>query len=172
MDKGTKIFIIGMFLCAFVSFSLWRLNVYLQGQIEENEEVELITPVAPVEPEIDEWDDYLSSLNEVERAICEKFGVKNCQVALAVSEAENSGRNFEAWNFNTNGTLDVGLFQVNQTHWDTEYCPYGLHELTTMEPNIECAYNIWDRADGVEGNNEGKWSPWTQFNNGVFLNNL
>lgn len=99
---------------------------------------------------------------EQEQYICDKFGLLNCQVALAVMRAE-SGGNPEAYNYNTNGTLDIGLWQINEIHWDR--CG-GLAELVDPQKNTDCAYTIWDRADGVEGNGKGSFDAWTVFWNG------
>lgn len=92
----------------------------------------------------------------IEEMVCDKFGTWDCQVALAVMNAE-SGGDCEAFNVNTNGTADIGLFQINSIHWDRFG---GLHELTTCEGNLEAAYTIWE---------EQSWSPWVAYWNGNFM---
>jgi hypothetical protein len=97
----------------------------------------------------------------VEQYICEVFGNFNCQVALAIMEAE-SGGNPEAWNANTNGTLDVGLWQINSINWKT--CDMTMSELLDPYNSTDCAKIIYDRAGG--------WTPWVVYNNGWFRNKL
>jgi len=59
---------------------------------------------------------------------------------LAIMRAE-SGCNPQAYNANTNGTDDKGLFQINSIHVRS-----GLiadEERTDSAKNIEAAYKIW-----------------------------
>jgi len=90
----------------------------------------------------------------LEQMICETFGNWECKTALAVAQAE-SGMRVDAWNSNTNGTLDIGLFQINSIHWDKEGC--SLAELVTEEGNVKCAKKIYD---------DSGWSAWSVVNNG------
>ena len=48
----------------------------------------------------------------IEKYICEKFGQYDCRVALAIVQAE-SGFNDQAMGVNTNGSVDLGLWQIN-----------------------------------------------------------
>lgn len=134
--------------------------------VADREPLQVLSPFAK---EIVE-EQTLEGLTDHETYICEKFPITECKIALAVSKAENSKRDPEAWNYNSNGTLDIGLFQVNQVNWKT--CQMTMKDLLDPYKNVDCAYQIWDRTDGVEGNNKGSFSPWVQFNNGVFISNL
>lgn len=63
-----------------------------------------------------------------------------------VSECENKGLDPKAINHNRNGTLDVGIFQVNTVHG------YSKEWLMDVDNNIEAAYKIY-QASG--------WSAWS-----------
>lgn len=102
----------------------------------------------------------------LEMYICEKFGAYECKPALAIANAE-SGLREDAINVNSNGTIDLGPFQINQQNWKIPGC--ALKDIVHSEKNVDCAYIIWDRADGVEGNGKGNWSPWTVARSGKYL---
>lgn len=93
---------------------------------------------------------------DIAEYICEKFG-KDCPIALAVARAE-SGMRTDAYNFNTNDTLDYGIMQINSVHWGKEGC--SLEELVDPYKNVDCAYKIWE----VSG-----WTAWSAVNNGSYL---
>lgn len=128
---------------------------------------EMLVPVVD-EPELTEREKILSGLNEMERRICERFPITECRIALAVQQSENGEQNPEATYVEADGDISVGVFQIKEENWDTDACPYGLHELTAPEQkeNIECGYNIWDRCDGEMGNNKGCWREWGTWHNG------
>lgn len=96
----------------------------------------------------------------IEQYICEKFGAYDCKTALAVFKAE-SGLREDAVNINTNGTIDVGIAQINSVHFKKPGC--SLKEIADMYKNVDCAYTIW-KASG--------WSPWVAFNKGSYLSHL
>ena len=87
--------------------------------------------------------------------MCQKFDNTNCRMAIAIMKAESNGDN-TAFNTNTNGTIDVGLFQINSVHFNTEGC--SLQEVTTVDGNIDCAYSIFKKSG---------WSAWSSFNSGA-----
>ncbi len=97
----------------------------------------------------------------IEKYICDKFGVYDCKTALAVSKAENGTRQPDRFNINTNGTIDVGIFQINSIHFKKEGC--SLAEIVDAEKNVDCAYKIFK---------DSGWSAWVGFKNGNYLNNL
>ena len=99
----------------------------------------------------------LDQLTPIEKYICDKFGVYDCKMALAVARAE-SGMNAEAWNVNRNGTIDVGIFQINSIHFNQPGC--SLKEVADAKGNVDCAYSIWQ---------EQGWRPWTVAKNGRFI---
>jgi len=94
--------------------------------------------------------------NTTEELVCQKFDNTNCRIAIAIMKAESRGDN-GAFNINTNGTIDLGLFQINSIHYKTEGC--SLQEVATVDGNIDCAYSIY-KSRG--------WSAWSSFNNGSY----
>jgi hypothetical protein len=102
---------------------------------------------------------------DVEKKIFEVFGIENYKMAISVARAE-SGLNCNALNtYNSNGTADFSVFQVNSI-WIKEY---SLAEITDCMRNIEIAYEIWDRADGEVGNDRGSWNPWVAARDGKHI---
>ncbi len=49
----------------------------------------------------------------------------------------------EAYNHNTNGTSDYGLFQINSAHLRDRGCPSTASALYQPLANAECAYEVW-----------------------------
>ena len=138
-------------------------------------ELEILSPIAEPEPELTEIEKILADLNDVERQICETFPITECKIALAVQQSENGTQETERFYVEADGEISVGIFQIKQENWNTEACPYGLHALTDPEnfgPNIECAYRLWDRCDGEEGNNAGCWHRWGTWHNGSAFSKL
>lgn len=100
--------------------------------------------------------------------ICSKFPKEECAVALSIVMAE-SHMNPEAVNkANKDGTMDAGLFQVNERNWKIDGCE--LKTLFDGKKNTDCAYKIWDRRDGVEGDGKGSWEAWATYNSGSYKN--
>ena len=100
------------------------------------------------------------------RMILDTFGVIHGPTMIAVATAE-SGMREDAFGINTNGTIDYGVLQINSVNWKIEGC--SLKEIVHADKNIACAYKIWDRADGIEGNNKGSAQPWVAYTTGRFL---
>jgi hypothetical protein len=96
----------------------------------------------------------------LEEYICEKWGAYECRSALAIAYSE-SGLNEDAYNVNSDGSLDIGVFQVNSTHWDKPGCSPA--ELFDAKSNVDCAYTIWE-ASG--------WNPWVVYQNGAYIKHL
>lgn len=73
-------------------------------------------------------------------------------IVLSIMKAE-SNCNPEAVNYNTNGTVDTGLMQLNSAYWKQ-----------TLDPaeNIEEAYRVYTRS----GN---RFTPWVVYNTGKYL---
>lgn len=150
---------------AFKSVALWfdynrivyrPLDINIQTPKISIEERPLLNPVIevmayPVEVE-----------NDIEQYICDTFGTYECQVAIAVMRAESKG-NAEAWNYNTNGTLDIGLWQINEINWDT--CNMTMKDLLDPYKNTDCAKIMYDRSDE-------SFSPWVAFWTGSFKEEL
>lgn len=96
----------------------------------------------------------------LKQLICDTFGAYECKTALAVAQAE-SGMREDAWNHNSNNTLDIGLFQINSIHWKKEGC--SLKELVTVEGNVACAYKLFQ---------ESGWGIWAVVQNGSVAQQL
>ncbi len=77
---------------------------------------------------------------------------ENPEIMIAIAKAE-SGMNPKAVNYNRNGSIDTGLFQVNSVH--------GYDGLSLFDPkkNIGAAREIYDKQ-GIQA--------WTSFNNGSY----
>lgn len=98
---------------------------------------------------------------DLEKYICEKWGVFDCKTALAISLAENGTRQPDRFNVNRDGSIDIGIFQINSIHFSKPGC--SLAELVIAEKNVDCAFKIW-KASG--------WSPWVTWKNGGYLKHL
>lgn len=77
------------------------------------------------------------------------------KVAHAICMAE-SGGNPLATGYNTNGTTDKGLMQINSVH-----VPSLISDTERLDPesNMKAAYSIYLGSG---------WSAWSAFNNGSF----
>ncbi len=97
---------------------------------------------------------------DTEKYIYEKFGLQDYKVAIAIARSE-SGLREDAINVNTNGSVDVGVFQVNSSNFKRPGC--SLKEIANYKGNIDCAYSMF-KASG--------WSPWVTFKTGAFIGEL
>lgn len=93
--------------------------------------------------------------------ICEKWGVVECKTALAVAKAE-SGMRCDAYNANTNGSVDLSVFQLNTIHL-AKGGEWTLANMANCRKNVDLAYEVW-QAQG--------WSPWVAYRNGSWLAKL
>lgn len=89
--------------------------------------------------------------NSIEQEIADVFGAES-RIALAVAKAESS-LNPMAVNANSNGSRDIGVFQINDRHgWSDE-------QLFDWRTNIRIAKELRDSRG---------WSEWAVFNNGLY----
>lgn len=95
---------------------------------------------------------------DIEKYICDKWGIADCKMALAVAKAE-SGLNCDAVNTNTNGTADLSVFQLNTTHLK-KGGEWTLANMGDCYKNVDLAYELWK---------EQGFSPWVAFNSGAYL---
>ena len=167
---GFVVMTISLF-AAFVAVSNWfdEHEVIFQRVIEVKtqspiriEKREMVSPIV-VYKTVEEM---VQDSPDVKRAkrIVELWGGKNAAKALAVAKAE-SGFDCNRFNVNSNNTVDLSIFQVNSL-WMKNY---PLEEIANCDRNIEIAYEIWDRADGVVGNGEGDFTPWVAYQNEGYL---
>lgn len=94
---------------------------------------------------------------DIEKYICSKFDPIDCRIALAVARAE-SGMREDAVNINTNGTIDIGIYQINSVHFGKQGC--SLKDVVDQYKNVDCAYSIWL---------EQGWNPWVAYTSGSYL---
>jgi hypothetical protein len=115
------------------------------------------TEIVRIVEEIPEYKD----LTDIEKYICDKWGVYDCKLAISIARAE-SGMNELAFNaYNTNNTLDIGIFQVNSVHFNKEGC--SLKDLVDAKKNIDCAYEIYK---------DSGWNAWSVYKSGAFKDKL
>lgn len=115
------------------------------GRVIEAKEV-IITPKTKASTPIEEY-------------ICQKWGVWDCQTAIAVAKAEGMNHPADGFNINTNGTIDVGYFRINSIHFKKAGC--SLKEIVDPYKNVDCAFSIYE--------SQGRsWTAWVAFNNGSF----
>lgn len=117
---------------------------------------EVISPIVEYVRLLDYPDDIDTDL---ERYICEKFGQYECKTALAVAKSESKLQE-GAFHVNSNGTVDIGIFQINSIHFGRSGC--SLKEIASAQGNVDCAYSLWS---------EQGWHPWVVFKNGSFIRN-
>jgi len=158
-----------IFLVIF-GFLFYKINKWFNGHYFAFNfpiKIDLLQPIAIKnrEPQIIEKKLVLEYPEEIdtplEQYICDKFGVYDCKTALAVSKAENGDRIPDKFNVNSNGTIDVGIFQINSIHFTEEGC--ALKEIVDPIRNVDCAWRIWQTSG---------WGPWVAFHTGAFLNHL
>lgn len=82
----------------------------------------------------------------VEDMILQRWG-KDAPTAIAVFRAE-SGLRCDAYNVNTNMTVDVGITQLNSIHFNEEFT---ITDAVDCEKNLDRAYAMWQ---------EQGWTPW------------
>lgn len=104
----------------------------------------------------------MKDLTPIESYICDDrhWGLLNCRIALAVAKAESNLR-ADTFNVNTNGSIDIGIFQINSVHYKKPGC--SLQDVTDPYKNVDCAYQIWK---------DSGFHPWSVFKNGSFKEEL
>lgn len=88
----------------------------------------------------------------IEEKIAKTFP-ENPEVMVAVAKAE-SNLNPLAINRNTNGSRDIGLFQINSVHGGNDL------EMFDVDKNLEAARKVYDKQ-GI--------TAWSAVNNGSYL---
>lgn len=96
--------------------------------------------------------------SDLEKYICDKFGVMDCKIALAVAKAE-SGLNCDAVHINSNNTADLGPFQLNTLHLK-KGGDWTLANMADCKKNVDLAYELWA---------EQGWEPWVAYLNNSYL---
>lgn len=173
ISKKTKLIVIlvlvvillGLLLVLFKTINTWYDKHYFKFNqpvvITLNKPIEIKEREIKIQQIIERMGYTLpTNLTPIETYICEKFGPLDCKLALAIAKAE-SGMKADSYNYNTNDTIDIGIFMVNQVHWKQAGC--SPKELFDPYKNVDCAYSIW-QASG--------WEPWVVYNTGSFKNHL
>jgi hypothetical protein len=132
------------------------LNIEIKRPIEIKKK-EILSPIVKYIELIDYPNEIDTPLEEY---ICKKFGPFECKTALAIAKAE-SGLKEDAVNINKNGTIDIGIFQINSVHFNQEGC--SLKDIVFAEKNVDCAHKIFEKQG---------WEPWVAFINGSFKKQL
>jgi len=158
---------LGLLIAIFKAISGW----FDKHEVKFNQvvQIEVQSPVSIIERQV-EVNQIVQVINQIpnpvdlqtdtEKYIYEKFGIENYKLAIAIFRSE-SGLREDAININTNGTIDVGVAQINSVHFKKPGC--SLKEVATYKGNIDCAYSIY-QASG--------WTPWTVFKTGAFIDKL
>ena len=90
------------------------------------------------------------SKQEIIAYIVEKFGDDSADMITIIRKCENPRFDQSAVNHNRNGTTDHGIAQINSIH--IPRC--GADIKTDWKANIDCAYDIYQRAGNT-------FRPWT-----------
>ena len=93
-----------------------------------------------------------------------EFGDHEVRVAIAISKSENAV-NMHPGYFqcdiygaqNSNGTVDLGAFQINSANWDK----YG------GEDNLKDCFKNWDAGYEIRSSWQN-WTAWSAYNNGSY----
>jgi hypothetical protein len=83
-----------------------------------------------------------------------KWSGNDVKIATAVALAESRGK-FVKSKQNTNGTYDLGPWQVNSVHGYDEW-----KMLTDEEYTVNAAYEVWQKQG---------WNAWTTYKSGAYL---
>lgn len=82
-------------------------------------------------------------------------------LATAISFAEDGSHDPAAIHTNTDGSRDLGLWQINEkAHPDLVNSAAGW-KWNDPQGNAKMAFNVWQSAGG-------KWTPWSTYNNGAY----
>lgn len=140
------------------------LQVRMPWRVEEIEAPEPIKEIVVVGTPYED-------LSTTEQKIIKVWGdYKDAMLAIAIFKCE-SGHLADA----VSGTGDLGVAQINWKTWKNpikEKFGYTAIDMFNVDKNLEVAYWIWDRANGVEGDKLGNWEPWTAYTSGSFMNCL
>jgi hypothetical protein len=100
-------------------------------------------------------------LTDIEKYICDKWGVYDCKLAISIARSE-SGMREDAFNaYNSNNTIDIGIFQVNSSHFNQPGC--SLKDVVDAKKNVDCAYEIYKASS---------WNAWSAFKSGAFKDQM
>ena len=91
-------------------------------------------------------DSQMTEKQQIMNYIVDVFGDDSADAITIINKCENHAFSPKATNWNSNGTWDSGIFQINQVHG------YSMEEMQDWKQNIDVAKKIFD--------NRG-WSAWS-----------
>lgn len=118
--------LIGVVWLIFISYFVFNLHPH--QQVKSNPEPLLVVSPSP-SPIV------LSDEEQMIGYLVETFGADTDLAITLLLECENKRFDPKAVHYNTNGTVDRGLFQINSVH--------GGEELLDWKTNIDKAYQIY-----------------------------
>lgn len=148
-------------------FNTYQFQFNKPVQIQLQKPVEIIERKVEIVELLKNKETLPEPKTDIEKYICEKWGMLDCKIALAVAKAEglkydeNGEVIPDLFNINTNGSMDVGVFQINSIHYKKPQC--HLADMVNPIKNVDCAYSIYEGSG---------WGAWSAFNNGSFEKHL
>lgn len=150
--QGLRNFILVNFLFVVVAFVGWNISVNMpRVSVEWSDVSGVHENVVQAKFEAKEEVVEVKELT-IEEKIAKTFP-ENPEVMIAVAKAE-SNLNPLATNRNTNGSRDIGLFQINSVHGGNDL------EMFDVDKNLEAARKVYDKQ-GI--------TAWSAVNNGSYL---
>lgn len=127
--------------------------------VEKIGEPQILSPLAEMQNETAEVNSYPEGVDtDIEKYICDKWGIADCKMALAIAKAE-SGIRCDAIGINKNGTADIGVFQLNTVHMN-KGGDWTLANMADCYKNVDLAYELYEQQG---------YKPWVVYNNGWVL---
>jgi len=132
----------------FQSPVIFRSPIYNKETKQDEKPVSMIKTVEAKEP-------YCFDVQSCIRDIGEEMGFSNKDIMIAMQISKNeSGYNAGAINKNSNGTFDIGAFQINDVHNKR----ISREDRMDYQKNIRFAYTL--RKE------QGNWNAWSTCHNG------
>lgn len=143
----------------FVKQQVFNVKIQLPYRIEKIEPVkELVVLNTPY-----------NELTTTEQKIIQIWkDYKTSMIAIAIFDCGESGLD----QFAVSRTGDLGVAQINWPIWKNvvkERFGYSAADMFNVDKNLEVAYMIWDRGDGIEGNGLGTWDAWAGYTSGGYF---
>lgn len=131
--------------------------------------IEDVEPQVIISPVVERWVDQ-REFSPMEQKVIDRWGYREGIIALAIFECESGLDQYAV-----SATGDLGVAQINWQTWRNLVEEMGRTSadlLNDVDFNLDVAYIVWDRGDGIEGNGEGSWEAWTVYRTGVYLHCL
>lgn len=148
-----KRFILANFLLLVIGFVGWNITLNMP-EVSFKWSGDIITYEQRVEAKFDTKETIEKELT-IEEKIAKIFP-ENPEVMIAVAKAE-SNLNPYATNRNTNGSRDIGLFQINSVHGNSDL------EMFNVDKNLIAARKIYEKQ-GI--------TAWSAVNNNSYLKHI